>query len=73
MNTDSQRIKIQRWLAAGESITPYMAMRKFRCMSLSQRIGELRRQRWPILTTMVKRGRSRFAQYSIDTSKRRKS
>lgn len=69
MNTDSQRIKIQRWLAAGENITPLMALQKFGCMSLSQRIGELRRQRWPILTTMVKRGRSRFASYRIDRSK----
>jgi hypothetical protein len=69
MNTDSQRIKIQRWLATGANLTPLMALQKFGCMSLSQRIGELRRQRWPILTTMVKRGRSRFASYRIDRSK----
>lgn len=74
MNTDSQRLQIQRFLATGAAITPRLALRKFGCMSLSQRLGELRRQmKWPIDSMFVKRGRSRFKKYWIDTSKRRKS
>ena len=41
-------------LQAGEKLTPLSALEKYRCFSLSQRMGELRRQGWPIRVEMVK-------------------
>lgn len=61
----SQRLDIQRHLAKGHTITPLQALRRFGCLSLSQRIGELKRARWPIKTELVKVGRSRVAKYWI--------
>ncbi len=46
-------------------MTPLKALRLCRTLSLSQRIGELRREGWDIETTMVKVGKSRVAKYSI--------
>ncbi len=65
MNTDTQRLKIQRILAKGETLTPLKALRLCRTFSLSQRIGELRRQGWDIRTELIQVGKSRVARYSI--------
>jgi hypothetical protein len=73
MNTDSQRIQLQRHLAQGKPITPIGAQAKWGCFRLGARIYELRKQRFPITTTIIKTGRSRFAQYTLDVSKKRKS
>jgi hypothetical protein len=40
-------------LKNGEKLTPLSALEKFRCFSLSQRMGELRRGGWPIRSEMV--------------------
>lgn len=40
-------------LKNGERLTPLIALRKYDCLSLSQRVGELKRAGWPILTEMV--------------------
>lgn len=40
-------------LQNGERLTPLIALQKYACLSLSQRIGELKRQGWPILTRSV--------------------
>jgi hypothetical protein len=69
MNTESQLLNIQRHLAQGKPITPIGALAKWGCFRLGARIHELRKQRFPIVTTLVKRGRSRFASYRIDRSK----
>jgi hypothetical protein len=69
VSTDSIRLQLQRYLASGASITPLQALRKFNCLSLSQRIGELKRDRWPIKVELVKVGEKRVARYSIDRSK----
>lgn len=66
MNHTSQKLCIQRHLAQGKSITPLLALRKFGCLSLSQRIGELKREKWPIKSEMVRIGSKRVARYSID-------
>lgn len=40
-------------LKAGERLTPLMAVGRFQCLSLSQRIGELKRMGWPICSEMI--------------------
>lgn len=37
----------------GERLTPLSALESFRCLSLSQRIGELKRMGWPICSEMI--------------------
>lgn len=63
MTHDSKRLKILRFLSQGKSLTPLQALRKFGCFSLSQRIGELKRERWPIKSELVKFGGSRVSKY----------
>lgn len=70
MNTDTKKLKIQRHLATGASITPMLAARRFHCYSLSQRIGDLTRDGWPIQSEWVKANGSRFKKYRIETRKR---
>lgn len=41
-------------LQRGEKLTPLSALEKYRCFSLSQRMGELRRSGWPIVAERVK-------------------
>lgn len=53
MSTDTQCEQILRYMAQGHSITPLEALEKFQCFALSQRIGELKRQRWPIADEFV--------------------
>lgn len=53
-------------LKAGERLTPLSALERFHCFSLSQRMGELRRAGWPIVSVMVTvPSGKRVAQYSM--------
>ena len=64
MTHDSQRKRILRWLAQGKTLTPLQALRLFGTLSLSQRVGELRRkERWPIESKLIQVGGSRVAKY----------
>jgi hypothetical protein len=63
--TESQNHAIRRHLEDGKSITPIEALNFFRCFKLNNRIHDLRRDGMPILTTMVKRGKKRFASYTL--------
>ena len=40
-------------LKNGERLTPLDALRRYACLSLSQRVSELKRSGWPILSRMV--------------------
>jgi hypothetical protein len=40
-------------LKMGERLTPLSALERFKCFSLSQRMGELRRSGWPIVSQMI--------------------
>jgi hypothetical protein len=40
-------------LKRGEQLTPLSALEHYRCFSLSQRMGDLRRSGWPIRSQMV--------------------
>jgi hypothetical protein len=65
MTQESQCSKILRWLATGRSLTTWQAWTKWRITTTSQRVTELKAQRWPIKSEIVKRGDSRVARYWI--------
>lgn len=53
-------------LKNGESLTPLSALERYRCFSLSQRMGELRRAGWPIYAQMISLpSGKRVAQYRM--------
>lgn len=53
-------------LKQGHKLTPLNALRMFNCLSLSQRIGDLKREGWPIKTQMVEvNSRKKVAEYSL--------
>lgn len=63
----SQRLDIQRHLAKGHSLTPLQALAKFNCLTLSQRIGEIKRDGFHVEREMVSVGDKRVASYRIIT------
>ncbi len=65
----SQRLNILRALASGAMLTPLDALKKFDCLTLSQRVTELKEQGWPIVSRMVRVGRKRVARYSIPAAR----
>jgi hypothetical protein len=64
--SDSQCMQILRHLAQGYTITPIEALEKFQCFALSQRITDLKKQRWPITTEMIRlKSGKRVAMYRL--------
>lgn len=61
----SQRIQILRLLAKGKHLTPLTALRLCGTLSLSQRIGSLKKEGWNITSRMIRIGRKRVACYSM--------
>lgn len=63
----TQNELILKHLQAGNSLTVFQAMfEPFRCMALSQRCGELKRQGWPIQSEMIKLPNGkRVAEYKL--------
>ena len=62
----SQKLEIVRFLAQGKPLTPLVALKRFRTFSLSQRIGELKREGWPIQSRLVRVGKNtRVSEYRI--------
>lgn len=63
----SQKDDIRRYLSRhrGRWITPLDALRLFGCMSLSQRIGNLRREGVKVADRWVRVGAARVKAYSI--------
>lgn len=54
-------------LKRGERLTPLTALERYRCFSLSQRMGELRRSGWPIRSSMVSvNSGKKVAQYWLE-------
>lgn len=54
-------------LKQGVRLTPLLALSMFDCLSLSQRIGELKRLGWPIHTEIIEvTSKKRVAQYRMD-------
>ena len=67
----SQTLALQRWLAAGHTITPLQALMKFGTLRLSGRIYDLKKLGWPVKSRLVKMpsGR-RVAEYRIDRKRK---
>lgn len=64
---DTVSYEILSLLKQGVKLTPLEALRRCGCLSLSQRIGELKRQGWPIKTELVQvRKGTRVAEYSLE-------
>lgn len=66
---DSKKLKIQRFLATGAALTPLSALRKYGCLSLSQRIGQLKREGWPIQSKMIRANGAKYKKYWIDVER----
>jgi hypothetical protein len=49
----TQAALILQYLSTGHTLTPLESLSLFGCMALSQRIGELKRQGFPIKSTLV--------------------
>ena len=64
---DSVKQKILRHLQGGRTITPLQALDRFNCMSLAQRVAELKREGHPIQGELIKddRTKKRFSQYRL--------
>lgn len=67
----SQASRILAWLVDGRSITPLQAFTAFRCLTLSQRIGELKRRGHSISSRMVAVGKKHVAEYRLTRSRHR--
>jgi hypothetical protein len=65
MNTRSQNDRILCYLATGKPLTPLVALQRFGCFRLGARIWELKQQRHPIKSRLVKRGGARVAEYRL--------
>jgi hypothetical protein len=63
----SQSLSILNHLIAGGSLTPLESLNLFGCMALSQRIGELKREGYPIRRELVETpGHKHVARYFWD-------
>jgi hypothetical protein len=62
----TQALSILNHLLAGGTLTPLESLNLFGCLSLSQRVGELKRQGFPITSKLVEVGHKRVARYSWD-------
>ncbi len=62
----NQKTEILRYLAGGGTLTVLEAIEKFGCYALSQRCGELRKERWPVVSEMIDTpSGKRVARYSL--------
>jgi hypothetical protein len=65
----SQSALILAYLQSGHTLTPIEALNRFNCFSLSQRITELRRRGYQIITTMVDvPSGKRVAEYRLESN-----
>ena len=61
----SQAERILKHLKSGRKLTPLQALNLGMGLRLGARIRELREAGYPVKTAMVRRGKSRVAEYSI--------
>ncbi|HMR88764.1 MAG TPA: helix-turn-helix domain-containing protein [Saprospiraceae bacterium] len=62
----SQTKSIEKHLREGKTITPIEALSLYGCFRLGARIFDLKDQGLDIATQMIKDGRKRYAQYSLN-------
>ncbi len=64
---EAKKKMILSYLQSGKKLTPDIAKRKFGCMSLSQRVGELKKAGHPIRSKMIQVApRTRVSRYSLN-------
>lgn len=61
----SQVNLIEQHLKSGKPITPIEALNLYGCFRLGARIWDLKSKGLNIITTMIKDGRKKYAQYSL--------
>ena len=61
----SQADRILAHLKTGKKLTPLQALQKFGTLRLGARVLELRQAGYQIKTRMVRKGRSRVAEYTL--------
>ena len=61
----SQEKEILKYMQAGKPITAIDALREFGCFRLAARIKDLRDSGHPVMTSTVKSGTKKFAQYTL--------
>lgn len=61
----TQNSQILKFLRAGKSLTPLLALERFSCLRLSARILELRSQGHPIHSRLAKLGRKHVSVYRL--------
>ncbi len=69
----SQRIEVLRALAKGEFLTPLDAIKRFKCLTLSQRVTELKAEGWPVQSKLVRVGAKHVAMYWLPPAQRRRA
>jgi hypothetical protein len=63
---DSMTYELLMALKMGKRLTPLNALQEHACLSLSQRMGELKRAGWPITVRMIQvQSGKRVAEYSL--------
>ncbi len=62
---DTQANRILAHLQSGQPLTPIEALNTYRCFRLAARVDELKRAGHPIRSEIVKRGKVRYASYSL--------
>lgn len=65
MTTTTQTQQILAWLKGGKDITALSALKRFRCLRLSGRIYDLRKQGHRIKSEPVKVGDKRVSRYRL--------
>ncbi len=66
---NSQCDQIIRYLSKGRALTTFAAFLRFGITTLSQRVGELKRRRWPIESKTVTIGKARVSKYFIPAAR----
>ena len=69
----SQRIEVLRALAKGEFLTPLDAIKRFKCLTLRQRVTELKAEGWPFKSKLVRVGAKHGAMYWLPPAQRRRA
>lgn len=62
----SQKDQILEYLKAGNSITPLESLEIFKCLRLSGRIMELRKEGYDIITETEERHGKKYARYRLN-------
>jgi hypothetical protein len=52
--TGTQNYELLRAFKRGERLTVAVALERYGCFAISQRVGELRRQGWPVRSQTIK-------------------